>query len=333
MVVNKCSSAPVTDNRLGKMDKFALLFPGQGTQYVGMGEDLYRDYPAARSIFEQANDILDFDLAKLCFRGPGEELDLTHNAQPAVLTTSMACLEVLTQRVPVGRCRWEAVAGHSLGEYTALIAAGSLKFTSALRLVRKRGQFMKEASEENPGGMMAVVGLNRDQVENICREIREFVRVANLNCPGQIVVSGERKALLEMEKRAKEEGARKTVNLSVSGPFHSFLMKSAAEKLAREMETIEFRTPEIPFLSNVQGDFLSGPSEIRESLLRQVDSPVLWENSMRKILEKGTKTFLEIGPGRVLTSLLRRIDKTVTVYNIGDGKSLGKTVDLVTRNP
>lgn len=315
------------------MTKFALLFPGQGSQYVGMGEDLYRDYPAARNIFDEANDILGFDLTKLCFQGPRQELDLTQNAQLAVLTVSIACLEALKLQISDFRFQIEAVAGHSLGEYTALVAAGSLKFASALRLVRKRGQFMKEASKENPGGMMAVIGLSMEQVEKVCEESQSqgVVQIANLNCPGQIVISGDRKALERAGEKTKEAGARKVVNLAVSGPFHSSLMRSAAEKSAGEIEAIEVQVPEIPFLSNVKGDFLREPSRIREALVRQISSPVLWEDSMRRILERGIKSFLEIGPGKVLTGLLRRIDRTVTVYNVGDSRRLRQTVEAVSK--
>lgn len=315
------------------MDRFALLFPGQGSQYVGMGEDLYRDYPAARNVFDQANALLGFDLAKLCFQGPSQELNLTEKAQLAVLTVSIACLEALKSRISTFNLQIEAVAGHSLGEYSALVAAGSLKFASALRVVRKRGQFMKEASRENPGGMLAIIGLGLEQVEKVCEETQGqgVLQLANLNCPGQIVISGARKALEQAGEKAKEAGARKIVSLSVSGPFHSSLMKSAAEKSAGEIEAVEVQIPGILFLSNVKGDFLREPSRIREALVRQISSPVRWEDSMRRLLERGIKSFFEIGPGKVLTGLLRRIDKTVTVYNVGDSQSLERTVSLVTR--
>ncbi len=298
---------------------------------MGMGEDLYRDYPAARNIFDQADDILDFDLAKLCFQGPGEELNLTEKAQPAVLTVSIACLEALKAQISGFNFQVEAVAGHSLGEYTALVAAGALEFASALRLVRKRAQFMKEASTENPGGMMAVIGLSPEQVEKICGESRGIVQIANLNCPGQVVISGDTKSLEWAGERAKEAGARKVIGLAVSGPFHSSLMKSAAEKSAGEIDVVEVRVPGVPFLANVKGDFLCEPFLIKESLVRQIDSPVRWEDSMRKILERGIKSFLEIGPGKVLTGLLRRIDRTAIAYNVGDSQSLVQTVEAVSK--
>ncbi len=299
---------------------------------MGMGEDLYKSYPAARDIFDQANDLLGFDLAKLCFRGPEGELDLTEKAQPAVLTVSIACLKALNSQLSTLNSQLEAVAGHSLGEYTALVAAGALEFAPALRLVHKRGQFMKEASEENPGGMMAIIGLSREGVEKVCEESPNegVVQVANLNCPGQVVVSGSREDLRRVGEKAKEAGARKVVSLAVSGPFHSSLMRSAAAKLAREIETLQVRVPEIPFLANVKGDFLSDPSRIKEALISQVSNPVCWEASMRKILAKGIKSFLEIGPGKVLTGLLRRIDRTATIYNVEDKGSLERTVDSVT---
>jgi [acyl-carrier-protein] S-malonyltransferase len=311
-----------------KMDTFAFLFPGQGSQYVGMGEDLYKCYPVARDIFDQANDLVGFDLARLCFRGPEEDLDLTEKAQPAVFTVSVACLKALNSQLSTLNSQLEVVAGHSLGEYTALVAAGALEFAPALRLIHKRGRFMKEASEENPGGMMAIIGLSREGVEKVCEESPSEggVQLANLNCPGQVVVSGSREALKRAGEKAKEAGARKVVNLAVSGPFHSSLMISAAEKLAREIETLQIRVPKIPFLANVKGDFLSDPSRIKEALINQVSNPVRWEASMKKMLKKGIKSFLEIGPGKVLTGLLRRIDKTAIIYSVGDKESLRQTV-------
>lgn len=314
------------------MSKIALLFPGQGSQYVGMGKDLCGLYPSARNIFDQADNILGFNFSKLCFHGPDSELNLTENAQPAVLTVSIACLEILKSLTSAAFFPVAAVAGHSLGEYTALVASGSLEFSQAVKLVRNRGRFMKEAAENNPGGMTAVIGLDRDRVEEICGESSidgDMVTVANLNCPGQIVVSGTGRSLEQAEEKFKQTGAGKVVRLAVSGPFHSSLMESAAGKLADEMKNVEFKSPDSLFLPNVEGDFLSDTSRIKELLIKQIDHPVLWEDSVRKMLGCGITQFMEIGPGKVLTGLLRRIDKTATAFNIGDEESLKKTIELL----
>ncbi len=326
---------------------------------MGMGEDLYKNFPIAREIFEEASRALDFDLKRICFQGPKEELDLTENAQPAVLATSIACLRVFEHRLSATGYKLEAVAGHSLGEYSALVAAGALRFSESVKLVRRRGHFMQEASRANPGGMAAIIGLTLKEVQKVCEEGQRkgVLKIANLNCPGQIVISGEKEALewatrrvlpvtrksaaserhcltavFRRKERAKEKGAKKVVSLAVSGPFHSPLMESASEQLAREIEAADIHRPQIPFLANVPGDFISEPSEIKSALIKQLSSPVLWEKSMRSAVEKGINSFVEIGPGKVLRGLLRRIDKRLRCYNVQDRESLEKTLDGLKEN-
>jgi [acyl-carrier-protein] S-malonyltransferase len=305
----------------------SYLFPGQGAQYVGMGRQIYQRYPLARKIFDKSNEVLDFNLTKLCFEGPSQELTKTENCQPAILTSSIACLEVLRSQVPEilddsmnreGSCadglKPGFAAGLSLGEYSALVASGSLAFEDALVLVRKRALFMKEASERNPGKMAAIIGLKPDKVQEICRT--SFCEIANMNSPGQVVISGGDKAVDKALELAKEEGAKKAVILEVSGPFHCSLMNWASRRLRDELEKTTIFKPKIPVVSNVTADIQSEPEQIKENLSLQVSSTTHWEKSIRFMTARGIKIFLEIGPGKVLRGLLRGIDPGLKVYNM-----------------
>lgn len=298
----------------------AFVFPGQGSQYVGMGRDLYETYPEARAIFDKADEILGFPLCELCFEGPKEELDDTINTQPAIFTVSAACLEALNSRFPADPL---FVAGHSLGEYTALVAAGALDFADGLRLVRERGCLMKEAGEENPGGMAAIIGLDAETLEGICQEVRlqrpaSSVQIANYNSPGQIVISGDEEALGQAMELARKQEARRVLPLAVSIASHSPLMQTAAERLRHVVEAIPFRRARIPVVANVTAEPITEPEEIREKLATQLTSPVRWVESVRWMVAQGVTTFVEIGPKDVLTGLIRRIDKSVRTVNVGD---------------
>ncbi|MFH1868666.1 MAG: ACP S-malonyltransferase [Candidatus Omnitrophota bacterium] len=294
------------------MVEAALIFPGQGAQYVGMGKNLYDEHEIARKTFDHANKILDFDLAKLCFEGPAEELTKTENCQAAILVASVAALRVhLLQRSDFTP---QAALGLSLGEYTALVAAESLSFSDAVKLVRLRGQYMEEAGRSNPGKMASVIGLDSVDVEYICEETK--VEVANLNCPGQIVISGKADAIERAVELAKEKGAKCVIMLDVSGAFHSSLMAGASHKLREALKDVLILQPKIPVISNVTANSQDDPSRIKENLIDQISSTTRWEDSIRRVVKGGIKTFLEIGPGTVLKGLLRRIDKDLTCINI-----------------
>jgi|MGYP000695884304 [acyl-carrier-protein] S-malonyltransferase len=305
--------------------KTAFLFPGQGSQYVGMGRDLYEGYPAARRIFSRANEVLGFALTDLCFEGPKEELQKTVNTQPAVFVTSIACYQILREK----GIESEVVAGHSLGEYTALVVAGAFSFEEALRLVRRRGQLMQEAVPLGTGGMVAVLGLDRERVERIAAEAARtgIINAANYNCPGQVVLAGEMHALEEVVRLAKEAGAKRCVPLSVSGPFHSTLMRGAGERLAQALDEIRVRDPRIPVVANVDGSFLRTADEVRAALARQMYSPVRWEEGMRRLVEAGVEVFVEVGPGKVLSGLMKKIARPGnTILNVEDVTSLQKVL-------
>jgi [acyl-carrier-protein] S-malonyltransferase len=316
------------------MGRNAFIFPGQGSQYVGMGRDLYETYPEARVLFDEADGILGFSLSRLCFEGPKEELDDTINTQPAILAMSAACFKALGTRYEVqgkGRENLEPrtlnlepalVAGHSMGEYTALVAAGALDFADGLKLVRERGRVMKEAGERNPGGMAAVLGLGAETLDEICQlagqETGGVVQLANYNSPGQIVISGHKEAVGRALELSRERGARRAIPLTVSIAAHSPLMQTAAEAFANTVAQVDFRQPRVPVVANVTAAPITTVAEIREELVEQLTSTVRWGESVQYMIAQGVTTFVEIGPKTVLTGLISRIDKTVRAVNVGD---------------
>lgn len=307
------------------MGRLAYLFPGQGSQYVGMGKAIADSHEKARAVFSEADDALNEHLSELCFNGPEETLRLTVNTQPAILTTSVALWEAFSELGPQA----DFVAGHSLGEYAALVAAGAISFSDAIRIVRLRGQFMEAAVPAGTGGMAAVLGLERDLLATICRDVsREngTVELANLNCPGQIVISGLKEGVEIAGEKAKAAGARRVMPLAVSGPFHSSLMEPAADRLRKVLAGISIKRAAIPVVSNVDAQPVELPEAIADALVRQVASPVLWEDSVRWMIAQGVDLFVEIGPGRVLSGLVRKIDRNVKVYHVEDDTSLEQTL-------
>ncbi len=298
----------------------AYIFPGQGAQYVGMGEDLYHRYPQAKELFKRAAKILNFDLAGLCFQGPMEELTRTFNCQVAVFTVSIACLGALEASQPAIKARY--AAGLSLGEYTALVAAGVLSFEAGLKLVAIRAQSMEEAAHLNPGGMVSLIDLPIEAVEKICAKTK--VEIANLNCPGQIVISGKSSALEQATEAALASGAKRAIPLKVGGAFHSSLMAPARAKLAQGLEGVEICPARIPVVSNVTAREENSAQEIKDNLIQQLISRTRWEDSVRFIASSGVKNFLEIGPGKILKGLLRKIDPDLEVDNIGTVQDLDK---------
>ncbi|REK67192.1 MAG: [acyl-carrier-protein] S-malonyltransferase [Cohnella sp.] len=305
------------------MGKIAFVFPGQGAQAVGMGRDAYERFEASRAVFDRADEVLGFSVSKLAFEGPEEELKLTANTQPALLTTSVALLEAFKAR----GVKPDYVAGHSLGEYSALVAAGVLSFDDAVRLVRARGLFMEQAVPGGQGAMAATLGADRDALDALCRDISATVgrvELANVNCPGQIVVSGTAAGVAAVAERGKEAGAKRVVPLEVSGPFHSSLMQPAADKLEKELAAAEFRDAAVPVIANVTARPVTSGEEFRRLLVRQVVSPVLWEDSVRYLIGEGVDTFVEIGSGTVLAGLIKKIDKTVKVVSVNSADAVSE---------
>ncbi|HBX22390.1 MAG TPA: [acyl-carrier-protein] S-malonyltransferase [Desulfotomaculum sp.] len=292
----------------------AFVFPGQGSQQVGMGKSLFERYDFVREIFSEADQVLGFSVTDLIFGGPEDELRKTANAQPAILTISVAMHELLKR----SGIQPDAVAGHSLGEYSALVAAGALRFRDAVHLVRLRGQYMQDAVPLGQGGMVAVLGLTGDEIEAGCRRVSEVgtVETANFNCPGQVVVAGETAALKRAMEIFKEMGARRCIPLQVSAPFHSSLMLSAARKLQPQLEQVEIKDPQIPVVANVNAGYVKTASAVRDALLRQVSGAVMWEQSVKRLIADGHKVFLEVGPGQVLTGLIKKINKEVSLVNL-----------------
>lgn len=301
------------------MSKIAFLFPGQGAQHVGMGKTIAQRYPDARSLYDRATEILGYDLAQLCFEGPADELDSTVYSQPALFVTSLAALEMLRFDAPDVVLSCEMTAGLSLGEYTALVFAGAMTFEDGLRLVQRRGQAMQDAADATPSGMVSTLLLQPEQVEQICREAGAVgqLEISNYLCPGNTVLSGEN-AACERAAELIDEAGGKAVPLAVAGAFHTSIMQPADTRLAEVLTEIPLKKPEIPTVSNVDARPHDDPDEIRELLVRQVISPVLWEDSIRYMLAEGVDEFYEIGPGRVLRGLLKRINRKVACTTIND---------------
>jgi len=296
------------------------VFPGQGAQAVGMGKDLYEEHASARELYDRADEILGFKLSKLCFEGPEEELQQTRNAQPAIAVTSLALLRVATELTPGLLQKPAFVAGHSLGEYSALVAAGSLPFDEAIRLLRTRGELMQAAGEKNPGTMAAVLGLDISDCEEICREAG--AEVCNVNAPGQVVIGGRREAVVRALDYAKARGAVKVIPLSVSGAFHSSLMRPAADGMVQPIATAAITDPLVPLIANCTATPVDGEQAIRHELVDQVCRPVQWSNTVEYLGAHGIETFIEFGPGRVLSAIIKRMLRKSNCINVNDASSV-----------
>jgi [acyl-carrier-protein] S-malonyltransferase len=307
------------------MSKTALLFAGQGAQVVGMGKDLAEKFLSAKAWFDRANAALGYDLAGICFNGPEAELTKTEHAQPGIFLVSWVCFELLKEKIP--NLKFDATAGLSLGEFTALTAAGAMSFEDGLRVVRARGKFMQEACDATHGGMAAIIGLDEAPTREVCAEAG--VELANLNCPGQLVISGEAEKISKAVELAKTKGAKRAIPLPVAGAYHSPLMAGAQPKLQAELAKIKICAPGVPVISNVTAQPHGDTTEISVRLVEQVTSSVLWENSMRFLLAQGFTRFIELGPGAALSGFMKRIDKTATMLNVADVASLEATVKAI----
>lgn len=299
--------------------KTAFLFPGQGAQFIGMGADIARSYQVAADIFERANDIVGYNLNRICFEGPAEELNSTAISQPAIFTVSAAILEILRTESSTSNIKPDVTAGLSLGEYTALYAAGVINFDDALALVQKRGQAMQTAADASEGGMVSIIGLDKEIIQEICDEAGEgdLLVPVNFNCPGQIVISGGKAACRRAKDLAVKCGAIKAVRLEVAGAFHTEMMSSAADALSKALENCKISEPNQPkIIANINADYYRTSSQIKEGLIKQLTHPILWQDCMERLMEDGIENYYEIGPGRVLTGLMKRINRKIKVTNV-----------------
>lgn len=309
--------------------KIAFIFAGQGSQYIGMGKELYNNIPACREVFDKAREALDFDIKELIFNGDSEELNITENTQPSILITSIAAMKALEGK----GLKPSVVAGLSLGEYSALVAADAINFEEAVALVKKRGRYMQEAIPVGIGAMAAIIGLSIEKINDALKEASSLgvVEIANYNTNKQIVIGGEKDAVEKTKEICIEKGAKRAIDLKVSGPFHTSLLEEASVKLTEEFKSVTFKNPNVKIISNVTADFINNKEEIKELLCKQVKSSVRWSESVSKMLDLGVDTFIELGPGRVLSSFIKEISREkglkVSIYNIEDMKSLEKTLE------
>ncbi|MFH1703204.1 MAG: ACP S-malonyltransferase [Nitrospirota bacterium] len=314
------------DHRVSVSQRIAFVFPGQGSQYVGMGKEIYENFAEAKEIFKEASEELGYDIARLCFEGPEEELNKTFRTQPSILTVSTAINKVLMSK----EIRPSVVAGHSLGEYSALVSAGVLSFRDALKITQKRGHFMQEAVPEGKGLMAAILGLERNIVDEICASVKSgYAAPANYNSPGQIVIAGEKEAVEEAMRLVREKGAKKVLALAVSVPSHCSLMTDASKKLSELLDKVDFKNPVIPIVNNADAIFLNDGDSVKKSLVRQLNNPLLWEDSIKAIFDSGIDTFIEVGPGKVLSGLIKRIEPSAKMFNVEDVKSLENTLSHI----